>query len=71
MSNSSVIYSGSESVWCYISYMLKMSSFYVKDTFEIVFLCEFSAILIKLTEFYYFLISLEFICYYFRLKRCF
>ena len=45
--------------------------FYVKDTFEIFFLCEFSAILTKLTEFYYFLITLGFICLYFRLKRCF
>ena len=43
--------------------------FYVKDTFEIFFLCEFSAILTKLAEFYYFLITLGFICSYFRLKR--
>ena len=45
--------------------------FYVKDTFEIFFLSEFSAVLIKLTEFYYFLIAFGFICSYFRLKRCF
>ena len=46
--------------------------FYVKDTFEIVFLLsEFSADLINLTEFYYFLIALGFICSYFRLERCF
>ena len=30
MSNSSVIDSGSESVWCYIRYLLKMSSFMLK-----------------------------------------
>ena len=70
MSNSSVIDSGSETVWCYIRYMLK-KLFYVKDTFEMFFLCEFLAIVTKLTEFYYFLITLEFICSYFRLKRCF
>ena len=45
--------------------------FYVKDLFKIFFLCEFSAILIKLTEFYYFLIVLGLICSYFRLKKCF
>ena len=44
---------------------------YVKDLFKIFFLCEFSAILTKLTEFYYFLIALGFVCSYFRLKRCF
>ena len=31
--------------------------FYVKDTFDIFFRCEFPAILTKLTEFYYFLIT--------------
>ena len=45
--------------------------FYVKDLFKIFFLCEFSAILTKLTEFYYFLIALGFVCSYLRLKRCF
>ena len=44
--------------------------FYIKDMFEIFFLCEFSAILTKLTDLYYFLITLGFICSYFRLKRC-
>ena len=43
--------------------------FYVKVTFEI-FLFEFLAILTKLTEFYYFLLTLGVICSYFRLKRC-
>ena len=69
MPNSLVIDSESESVWCYIRYMLKMCSF--KDLFQIFFLCEFSAVLTKLTEFYYFLIALGFVCSYFRLKRCF
>ena len=32
--------------------------FYVKELFKIFFLCEFSAILTQLTEFYYFLIAL-------------
>ena len=36
--------------------------FYVKDLFKIFFLCEFSAILTKLTEFYYFLTALGFVC---------
>ena len=68
MSNSSVIDSESESVWCYI---LKMCLFYVKDLFKMFFLCDCSAILTKLTEFYYFLIDLGLVCSYFRLKRCF
>ena len=73
MSNSSMIGSESGSVWCYIGFTLHAENvlFYVKDTFEIFFLCEFSGILTKLTEFYHFLIALGFTCSYFRLKRCF
>ena len=69
---STVIYSESENVWCYVRYMLKMCSFMLKGSLEIFFcLCEFSAIVTKRTEFYYFLIALGFIYSYFRLKRCF
>ena len=71
MSNSSVIDSEPENVWCYIRYMLKMCSFMLKICLKYFFLCEFSAILAKQTEFYYFLIALGFVCSYFRLKRCF
>ena len=45
--------------------------FYVKDLFEIFFLCEFSAVRAKLGEFYDFLIAFGFACSYFRQKRCF
>ena len=65
MSNSSVIDSGSESVWCYIRYMLKMGPFMLKICLKYFFLRKCSAILTKLIEFYYFLITLGFICSYF------
>ena len=71
MSNIAVIDSESESVWCYIRYMLKMCSFILEIRWKYVCLCEFSAILPKRTEFYYFLIALGFICSYFRLKNAF
>ena len=54
MSNSSVIYSGSESIWCCIRYMLKMSFFMLKIRLKYFFRCEFSAILTKLTDFFLF-----------------
>ena len=71
MSKSSVIDSEFESVWFYIRYMLKLCSFVLKTRLKYFFLCKFSAILIKLTDFYYFLIALRFVCSYFGLKRCF
>ena len=68
MSNSSVI--DSESLMLHTLHAENVLC-HVKDLFKIFFLCEFSAILTKLTEFYYFLIALGFVCSYFRLKRCF
>ena len=70
MYNSSVIDSGSQSLVLHTLHA-ENELFYVKDTFEIFFYVIFLAILTKLTEFYYFLITLGFICSYFRLKRCF